>query len=264
MKLPRIEKAKSADAGAETADTNHDATLNAKIRVLYNEGSALGRLSHPGIISLLEQGSDGILPYLVLEKVEGLSLREARGSLYLKSVLAVLKISSEVCDALTAAHRAGVIHGDISPDNIFLTKCGSSPKIKILDFGIAKFPGQDVKDNTTADGVGIGTPKYVAPEKIYSPVTYDHRVDIYSLGMIMYELITDGLPFKKGLQIQALLMAHLGKERIPIREKVPDLPKEVAYVIDRAVQSDPDQRFFDANTMKVMIDHAISCLQKAA
>ncbi|MGV3662742.1 MAG: protein kinase domain-containing protein [Prosthecobacter sp.] len=156
------------------------------------EGRVLARLSHPHIVTVHDFGESGGFCYLVMEHVDGVNLRQAMRAGRFTPEQA-LNIVPPLCDALQFAHSQGVLHRDIKPENILLDSKG---RVKIADFGIAKILGEDGGDSMllTQSGAKLGTAPYMAPEQIEKPASVDHRADIYSLGVVFYEMLTGELP----------------------------------------------------------------------
>lgn len=155
------------------------------------EARVLGKLSHPNIVTVYESGESGGFFYLVMEYVDGVNLRQAMraGRFTPQQALAVVP---GICDALQAAHAQGVWHRDIKPENILLDARGN---VKIVDFGIARLVGDPRRDFTlTRTGAALGSAAYMAPEQHEKPHDVDHRADIYSLGVVIYEMLTGELP----------------------------------------------------------------------
>ncbi|MBL9173271.1 MAG: serine/threonine protein kinase [Verrucomicrobiales bacterium] len=184
------------------------------------EGRLLARLNHPHIVAVYEYGQVPGFCYLILEFVDGVNLRQAMESGRFSPAEA-LAIVPRICEALQYAHEQGVLHRDIKPENLLLDSRG---RVKIADFGIAKMVGDRVTDITlTASGARLGTPHYMAPEQIESPSAVDHRADIYSLGVVFYELLTGELPLGRfgppsskaslDARIDEIVMRALAKER---------------------------------------------------
>ena len=157
------------------------------------EARALAKLSHPNIVAIHEFGQVDNLPYFIMEFVDGLNLRQLERSGRLTSVEA-LKIIPQICEALQFAHDEGIVHRDIKPENILLDKKG---RVKIADFGIAKIMGQEPDVAITETRHAMGTPHYMAPEQVEKPQSVDHRADIFSLGVVFYEMLTGELPLGK-------------------------------------------------------------------
>jgi len=156
------------------------------------EGRVLARLSHPHIVAVHDFGESGGFCFLIMEHVDGVNLRQAMRAGRFTPEQA-LNIVPALCDALQFAHSQGVLHRDIKPENILLDSKG---KVKIADFGIAKILGEDGGDSMllTQSGAKLGTAPYMAPEQIEKPSSVDHRADIYSLGVVFYEMLTGELP----------------------------------------------------------------------
>ena len=184
------------------------------------EARALARLSHPNIVAVYDFGVSGGFGYLLMEFVDGVNLRQAMqaGRFSPAEALAVVP---KICEALQFAHEQGVLHRDIKPENILLDGQG---RVKIADFGIAKLVGDDQPDlSLTVSGAHLGTPSYMAPEQIEKPGEVDHRADIYSLGVVFYELLTGELPLGRfappsskatlDARVDDIVMRALAKER---------------------------------------------------
>jgi serine/threonine protein kinase len=155
------------------------------------EGRTLAKLNHPNIVTIHDFGHAAPFFYLLMEYVDGVNLRQAMRAGAVNSSQA-LAIVPRICEALQYAHNEGVLHRDIKPDNILLDTRG---RVKIADFGIAKLMAEAVAENPlTGSGASLGTPHYMAPEQIEKPNSVDHRADIYSLGVVFYEMLTGELP----------------------------------------------------------------------
>jgi hypothetical protein len=155
------------------------------------EAKSLAKLNHPNIVSVYEAGESNGLYYFVMELVDGLNLRQTLRAHQLTPAEA-LEVVPKICEALQFAHEEGVVHRDIKPENILIDKKG---RVKIADFGLAKLLGQEEIDpRLTVSGATLGTPRYMAPEQVEKPETVDHRADIYSLGVVFYEMLTGELP----------------------------------------------------------------------
>lgn len=154
------------------------------------EARALARLNHPNIVAVYDFGESGGFFYLLMEFVDGVNLRQAiRAGVRPEQALALVP---RLCEALQFAHDKGVLHRDIKPENILLDTLGA---VKLVDFGIAKFAGDPkAAAGLTRSGSVLGTAAYMAPEQIEKPETVDHRADIYSLGVVFYEMLTGELP----------------------------------------------------------------------
>ncbi|MEO6052713.1 MAG: serine/threonine-protein kinase, partial [Chthoniobacterales bacterium] len=155
------------------------------------EAQALARLSHPNIVAVHDFGQTSGFFYFLMEYVDGLNLRQLMDTQKIDSKEA-LAIVPQICDALEYAHAKGIVHRDIKPENILLGKGGN---VKIADFGLAKIITPDLNDlSLTRAGEVMGTVHYMAPEQIEHPQEVDHRADIYSLGVVFYQMLTGELP----------------------------------------------------------------------
>jgi tRNA A-37 threonylcarbamoyl transferase component Bud32 len=199
------------------------------------EARALARLSHPHVVAVHDFGEVEGLYYLVMEFVDGADLRRALRSGPLPPAEA-LKTTAQVCDALQYAHEEGVVHRDIKPENILLDKRG---RVKIADFGLVKLLGYTTAGaQLTASQQVMGTLHYMAPEQFERPLEVDHRADIYSVGVVFYEMLTGGLP--------------LGHFAMPSQKAAVDV--RVDGVVLRALEKEPERRYQQAGEMRTALD----------
>lgn len=195
------------------------------------EAKALASLSHPNIVTVHDFGAEGGVFFLVMEFVDGVTLRQAMAGGKLGPETA-LRIVPQLCDALEYAHQEGVVHRDIKPENIILDRKG---RVKIADFGLAKLVGNETRlPALTQTNIVMGTPNYMAPEQIENPKSVDHRADIYSLGVVLYEMLTGELP--------------LGRFKLP-SQKV-QLDVRLDEVVLKALEKEPDRRYQRASHVK--------------
>jgi serine/threonine-protein kinase len=192
-------------------------------------------LRSPHIVQVLEYGAEKGLYYLAMEYVAGVTLQQfvqQRGAL---AVAQVLDIAYQAAQALEEAGRHGIVHRDIKPQNIMITPAGM---VKVMDFGIARAM---TLDSVTMTGMFVGTPHYSSPEQaVGDPV--DIRSDIYSLGVVLYQLLTGTVPFQADTP-QALLLRVMQGNPVPVQHIRVDLPKTVSELVDRMLQRDPARRF---------------------
>lgn len=184
------------------------------------EARALAKLNHPNIVSVFDFGQSGGHCWILMEFVDGTNLRELLRTKTLQPREA-LGIVPKVCDALQYAHDEGIVHRDIKPENILLDKKG---RVKIADFGLAKLVGKDASDfSLTATGMTLGTPRYMAPEQFDKPQEVDHRADIYSLGVVLYEMLTGEVPMGRFAPPSATIGVDVRLDEIVLRtlEKEP-------------------------------------------
>jgi predicted Ser/Thr protein kinase/uncharacterized membrane protein len=199
------------------------------------EARALAKLTHPNIVAVHEFGQVNGLPFFIMEYVDGLNLRQLERAGQL-SPREALQIVPQICQALQFAHDEGIVHRDIKPENILVDKKG---RVKIADFGIAKILGGGPGVAITETKGAIGTPHYMAPEQLEKPATVDHRADIFSLGVVFYEMLTGELP--------------LGKFAPPSSRKV-EVDVRLDDVVLRALEKDPDRRYQHVSQVKTAVD----------
>ena len=196
------------------------------------EARALAVLNHPNVVQVFEHGHEHGLCYLVMEWVDGASLREILTAGHLSADDA-LRYVPQICDALEYAHAQGVVHRDIKPENILIDRQG---QLKIADFGIARMRGEDQRGEefVTLAGQSMGTPQYMAPEQQQHTGRVDHRADIYSLGVVFYEMLTGELP--------------LGRFPNPSQRVKVDVTLD--EVVLKTLEHDPNQRYQRASEIK--------------
>jgi tRNA A-37 threonylcarbamoyl transferase component Bud32 len=199
------------------------------------EARALARLNHPNIVTVFDFGQKDGVYYFIMEFVDGASLRPLLRASSVQPPEAV-RIVSQICEALQFAHEEGFVHRDVKPENILLDRKG---RVKVADFGIAKLLGRNTGDPTlTGPWQVMGTLHYMAPEQIDNPPGVDHRADLYSLGVVFYELLTRQLP--------------LGRFPPPSQRAAVD-PRLDGIVL-RALESDPNQRYQQARDLKADLE----------
>ncbi|MBI4854378.1 MAG: protein kinase [Acidobacteria bacterium] len=208
------------------------------------EGVSSCQINHPNAISIYDFSisSTGIA-YLVMELLKGISLADKLKQKKCLSVNQCLEIAVPVCQVLAKAHLAGIIHRDIKPENIFLHKSSSGEIVKVLDFGIAKLLGESTDpDKFDTGGVVLGTPTYLSPERITGD-PYDGRSDIYSLGVVLYEMLTGVIPLTiKQTNLAALIYVHMTQSPVALRELNPTIPEAMETIVMEALNKDPEKR----------------------
>jgi DNA-binding NarL/FixJ family response regulator len=204
-----------------------------------HEALSAAKLNHPAIMAIYDVGKDGDNQYIIVELVKGQPLYEFIPS----PATAVARIGQQICLALDYAHRAGIIHRDIKPANIYVTE---DQAVKIMDFGLA-IPVDGERKRFTATGSIIGTPAYLSPEQAQGKAL-DPRTDLYSLGVVLYEMVTGQLPFDAD-DIASILLQQVNKPAVPPSEFVKDLPMWLENVILKALEKAPDARFKTAAAM---------------
>jgi serine/threonine protein kinase len=210
-----------------------------------NEAKAVNQIGHDHIVDITDFGNTPLGNfYFIMEYLQGETLSDlikANGPL---PPARSLKIAAQIADALNASHEHGVIHRDLKPDNIFLiVRDGSQDFVKVLDFGLAKLThADDLPTHNTRTGSVMGTPYYMSPEQCEGKVEIDHRSDIYSLGVILFEMLTGKIPFG-GTGYGEILVKHVTVQPPSARSIVQDLPLALDMILFRALSKDPRQRF---------------------
>jgi serine/threonine-protein kinase len=217
------------------------------------EARAAGLIGHPGIIDIYDIGStDDGNPFLIMEFLQGQSLSELLDQKFQLDVKTTVGIACQVLSALVAAHDAGVVHRDLKPENIFLNDTQrTTPEVKLLDFGISKFIEDELgsaSTRLTKTGTVLGTPLYMSPEQARGESRLDHRVDIYAMGVILYECLTGNLPFT-GHNYNDLLINIVTQTPMEPSALVDSIPKNLERIILRAMDREPENRFPSANVM---------------
>ena len=202
------------------------------------EAQTIARLEHPNIVPIYEVGQQEGLLYIVMRCVDGPSLRQLVGAHQRLSVADAGRVARQVADALQYAHSEGVVHRDVKPDNILLDKRG---RVFVTDFGIAKAAQAASAAQLTTEGMIIGTPQYMSPEQAAGDVV-DGRSDIYSLGIVLYQMLTGNPPFD-GQSSASILAKQLTATPTPIRDLRSDVPRAFELVLDRMLAKDPAARY---------------------
>ena len=231
-----------------SAQMAHDPNRLARFR---REARSVAALNHPHIVTIFSVEEAEGIHFLTMELVEGQSLERLipAGGLHVERIV---EIASALADALTAAHEKGIVHRDLKPANVMLTDDG---RVKVLDFGLAKDVRADKSSDATqtfagqtAMGVVMGTPTYMSPEQVASRVL-DHRTDIFSLGVILYEMASGRRPFE-GASSAELASAILRDTPRLLSEFRADLPEELGVLIQRCLEKDPQDRFPSARDVR--------------
>ncbi len=215
------------------------------------EALAIARLRHPGIIPIHAVGRREGLAFYVMALVEGESLRARLAREGTPPPEEAVRIIREAAGALAAAHRAGIVHRDVKPENLMLE--GEDRRVLVVDFGIAKSaPG--AQTGLTSTGVVLGTPSYMSPEQAAGSGAVDSRSDVYALGVVAYELLAGVHPFAGRTTAQALLAAHIADAPVPLGTRRPDIPPGLAALVDRCLEKDPARRPRDATELLAGVD----------
>lgn len=210
-------------------------------RRFYNESRAIALMSHPNIVNVHDVNFEGRLQYIVMEYVDGVTLKDRMDQKGVLSPEEAIHYLRQILSALSHAHERGVVHHDIKPENILLLADAS---VKVTDFGIASVPnfeGDSMSDEA------VGSVHYISPEQARGDVT-DNRSDLYSVGVMMYAMLTGKLPFDAPSPVDVARM-QVEKPPYPPCKLVPELPVGFQQVIFRAMAKTPSQRYQDAISM---------------
>src|SRR5258706_2321297 len=213
----------------------------------FNEAKAVNDIGHENIVDIVDFGkmkndAGGDVVYFIMEFLDGESLaaRLRRTGLAFNETMHVM---AQCCSGLAASHSKGIVHRDLKPENIYLCPRGMDKNfVKILDFGIAKLTGDGGQSHKTRTGLVIGTPTYMSPEQCEGRGLIDHRSDVYSLGVVMYELLTGRVPFP-GEGFGEILVAHLTKMPEPPTTLNPDISREIEAIVMHSIEKDRNRRF---------------------
>jgi len=232
------------------------------VRRFFEEARSVNLIRHESIVNVLDLSTlpDG-RPFILMELLDGLSLAEhiaTRGALPVREVV---RLASQVLGALGAAHAQGIVHRDIKPDNIFVTKGG---RAKVLDFGIAKLlpPGPGGGGAAATSTGVIGTPQYMAPEQAAGG-RIDQRTDLYALGLVLYEALSGQRAFE-GDSLYTIIKQQVECMPAPLQSHVSDLPEALNQALQRALAKDPDGRFADAAAFRAALTDATGVADSVA
>jgi serine/threonine-protein kinase len=220
-------------------------------RRFHLEAQAAGQIRHDNVCDVSDLGvtEDGV-PYLVMELLAGETLEDRLTRCGKLPPKATVEIALQVLSALGAAHDRGIVHRDLKPGNVVLAHGSDGrEKVKLIDFGIAKFLDNTGSSTVTASGIAVGTPYYMSPEQVRGETgKIDHRTDIWAMGVILYESLTGKLPFD-GKSYQEIFAQIFYEEPARPREHEPDLPPALELVVLKALSKDRDERYSSASDM---------------
>ncbi|HEY8809415.1 MAG TPA: protein kinase [Solirubrobacterales bacterium] len=217
------------------------------------EARAVAKLTHPNVVSVIDAGEDGGYPYIVFEYVKGETLKQRIGRVGALDTQEAIAYAIEVARGLGVAHARNMVHRDIKPQNVLIDEEG---RAKLTDFGISR---QLEQDGVTATGRVLGTTDYVAPEQAMGKAV-DPRSDIYSLGVVLYEMLVGQVPFHADSQV-GVAMKHVNEELPDVQRRRPEASAAVALVVERATAKDPAERY---QTIGEMIDDLETALEVEA
>lgn len=205
------------------------------------EARAVAKLSNPNVVAVIDAGEDDGRPYIVFEYIKGETLKQRIGRIGALDTTEALAYAIEVAQALEVAHERGMVHRDVKPQNVLIDSTG---RAKLTDFGISR---QLDEEGMTGEGKVVGTTDYVAPEQAMGqPV--DPRSDVYSLGIVLFEMLTGDVPFKADSQV-GVAMKHIGEEIPDVQGIRPDISAVTASTLDHATAKDPDDRYQSVSEM---------------
>src|SRR5258705_1648213 len=244
-------EAKLGSGGMSTVYLANDGTLDraVAVKVMHREMSeqpdqlerfrqearAVAKLSHPNVVAVIDAGEDGGHPYIVFEYVDGETLKQRINRLGRLPVQEAVAYAIEIGRGLEPAHARSMVHRDIKPQNVLIDTEG---RAKVTDFGIAR---QIEQQGVTATGRVLGTTDYVSPEQAMGQ-DVDPRSDVYSLGVVLYEMLTGDVPFRAETQV-GVAMKHVNEPMPDVQARRPEVSAAVASVVDRATTKDPRDRY---------------------
>ena len=229
---------------------------NAEERALKRferEAKVVARLNHPNIVKVTDYGEEDGKPYLVMPYLPGGTLKQLikeRGQIPWQEAARIL---IPIAEALAYAHEEKVIHRDIKPSNILLTRSGQP---MLTDFGVAKIIEDEATQDLTGTSATVGTPEYMAPEQITSK-TVDARADLYSLGVVFYEMVTGRKPFEADTPL-AVLVKHAHDPLVKPSQYINNLPKEIEYILLKTLSKNPEDRYQNAGEFSQKLKEALS------
>src|SRR3954452_10994349 len=200
------------------------------------DARSVDALSHPNVVSVIDRGDHDGRQFIVFEYIDGENLKQLIQRRGPAPVVTSLELTKQIAQALSFAHQNGLVHRDVKPQNVLLNGDG---RAKVTDFGIAR--SLDVKHGMTQTGTVLGTSDYIAPEQAQGQQVAE-RTDIYSLGVVVYELLTDEVPFPAE-NFVAVAMRHINEPPPPVRDKRPDASPRLEGAVQRAMAKDPEDRF---------------------
>jgi serine/threonine protein kinase len=222
----------------------------------YQEARAAGGLNHPNIVTIYDIGKSERVAYMAMEYLEGDELRTILATGVLLPVIQALDVAAQVAEGLFYAHERHIVHRDIKPANIMVVRDGL---VKITDFGIARMRTNEVK---TMTGMILGSPKYMSPEQVAGKRA-DHRSDLFSLGVVLYEMLTGQTPFQ-GDSIHGIMYQILNSTPPPVTQRKPDLPEILDLIVAKALNKNMEERYQSARDLAKDLQDCKEMLQGRA
>lgn len=227
------------------------------LKRFHLEAKAAGRIQHPNAVRVTDFGvSPEGMAYLVMERIHGQSLSALIRQTGQLGPARAVNITSQICRAVEAAHNSGVIHRDLKPDNILIETGPASERVKVLDFGIAKLKEGKTGGLLTQEGMIIGTPQYMSPEQCQCR-PLDPRSDLYSIGILLYEMLTGKVPLDGESTLQVVYSQRYEKPR-PVNQLSPHVPPELAETVMRALEKEPEQRQSSVSEFREELERAFA------
>ena len=231
------------------------------------ETRVAGAIHHPNVCAVTDAGTleDGS-PFLVMERLYGETLRTYTSRMGRVDPDEAIELAVQMLSGLETAHALGIVHRDMKPENVFIVRApagGSLPLVKLLDFGMCRRKATQRMDDHTLTRVGtvVGTPEYMAPEQASGVRDFDLRIDLYAVGVILYEMLTGTRAFS-GADARAVLVSVLARRLPSVRALRPDVPVVLDRIVARAVERDPRARYFAAAELQHDLLNARTALRR--
>jgi serine/threonine-protein kinase len=229
------------------------------------EARVASAIHHPNVCTVRDAGTleDGA-PFLVMERLHGETLRSYTSRMGRVDADEAIELAVQMLSGLEAAHALNIVHRDMKPENVFIVRpYGTLPLVKLLDFGMCRRKAEQPLDDGTLTRVGtvVGTPEYMAPEQASGKRDFDLRIDLYAVGIMLYEALTGARAFP-GANARAVLISVLTRQLPPVRETCPEIPVALDRIVARAVERDPRARYASAGELQHDLLHARTALRR--